>query len=247
MLVMLVSIRITAGFVESHPKNAIKRLWSGQQDLNLRPAVPKTAALPGCAIPRRSRLVDTSFDHRPASRSARRAERPISGHCRRSSRRPGRPAVMPSLRAVPAITSSTARTGAAGGNQAVRQRLGVLCDAHDAAVAANEDHVERDVGVVHPERDRLVVLEVEQHAVAFRQLLAEHQAALALRVVDRELDREGVDAGLLTISSVSCPAACAGAGSQSASMTQAPTSKPAAQRNAGAPMRGAPRCRKSAR
>src|SRR5580698_8406047 len=30
--------------------------WSGQQDLNLRPAVPKTAALPGCAIPRRVRL-----------------------------------------------------------------------------------------------------------------------------------------------------------------------------------------------
>src|SRR5271169_692775 len=30
--------------------------WSGQQDLNLRPGVPKTPALPGCAIPRRSRL-----------------------------------------------------------------------------------------------------------------------------------------------------------------------------------------------
>ena len=29
--------------------------WSGQQDLNLRPAVPKTAALPGCAIPRPAR------------------------------------------------------------------------------------------------------------------------------------------------------------------------------------------------
>ncbi len=26
--------------------------WSGQQDLNLRPEVPKTSALPGCAIPR---------------------------------------------------------------------------------------------------------------------------------------------------------------------------------------------------
>src|SRR5262249_28811049 len=26
--------------------------WSGQQDSNLRPAVPKTAALPGCAMPR---------------------------------------------------------------------------------------------------------------------------------------------------------------------------------------------------
>ena len=28
--------------------------WSGQQDLNLRPGVPKTPALPGCAMPRRS-------------------------------------------------------------------------------------------------------------------------------------------------------------------------------------------------
>src|SRR5882757_6931200 len=27
--------------------------WSGQQDSNLRPEVPKTSALPGCAIPRR--------------------------------------------------------------------------------------------------------------------------------------------------------------------------------------------------
>jgi hypothetical protein len=26
--------------------------WSGQQDSNLRPEVPKTSALPGCAIPR---------------------------------------------------------------------------------------------------------------------------------------------------------------------------------------------------
>ena len=30
--------------------NKIK--WSGRQDLNLRPSVPKTDALPGCATPR---------------------------------------------------------------------------------------------------------------------------------------------------------------------------------------------------
>src|SRR6185369_15305798 len=34
----------------------------------------------------------------------------------------------------------------AGGNQAIRQRLGVLRDPQDAAVGADEDHVERDVG-----------------------------------------------------------------------------------------------------
>ena len=39
------------------------------------------------------------------------------------------------------------------------------------------------------------MLEVEQHALAFRQLLAEHQAAFAFGVIDRKLDGEGVDAG----------------------------------------------------
>src|SRR5580698_8023065 len=83
----------------------------------------------------------------------------------------------------------------AGRNEAIRFRLGALFDAHDPAVAANEDHIEGDVGIVHPERDRLVMLEVEQHALAFRQLLAEHQAAFAFRVIGRELDGEGVDPG----------------------------------------------------
>jgi hypothetical protein len=35
--------------------------WSGQQDSNLRPAVPKTAALPGCAIPRGAHEHDPVF------------------------------------------------------------------------------------------------------------------------------------------------------------------------------------------
>jgi hypothetical protein len=34
------------------PRSAIRGFWSGQLDSNQRPAVPKTAALPGCAIPR---------------------------------------------------------------------------------------------------------------------------------------------------------------------------------------------------
>src|SRR6202035_3493934 len=83
----------------------------------------------------------------------------------------------------------------AGRNEAIRFRLGALLDAHDPAVAAHEHHIERDVGIVHPERDRLVMLEVEQHALAFRQLLTEHQAAFAFGVIDREFDGEGVDAG----------------------------------------------------
>ncbi len=41
-------------------QNQVERVqgvsWSGQQDSNLRPVVPKTTALPGCAIPRYLRL-----------------------------------------------------------------------------------------------------------------------------------------------------------------------------------------------
>src|SRR5580700_1306452 len=55
----------------------------------------------------------------------------------------------------------------AGWNEAIRFRLGTLLDAHDPAVAANENHIQRNVGIVHPERDRLVMLEVEQHALTF--------------------------------------------------------------------------------
>jgi len=45
---------------------------------------------------------------------------------------------------------------------------------------------------VHPERDRLVALEVEQHALPVRQLLAEHQTAFALGIGGRKLDGKGV-------------------------------------------------------
>ena len=33
------------------------RMWSEQQDLNLRPLGPKPSALPNCAMPRQRRLV----------------------------------------------------------------------------------------------------------------------------------------------------------------------------------------------
>ena len=103
---------------------------------------------------------------------------------------------MPSLRAVPPITSSTARTGPPEGTR--RSDSGSVFSAmrRMRPSRADEDHVERDVGVVHPEGDRLLALEIEQHAAAFRQFLAEHQAALALGVVGGELDRKGVHAGL---------------------------------------------------
>ena len=44
----------------------------------------------------------------------------------------------------------------AGGDQRFRERHGVLGDAQDASVGADEDHVERDIGVLHPEAGRLL-------------------------------------------------------------------------------------------
>ena len=38
--------------IELHPHAGI---WSGREDLNLRPPAPKAGALPGCATPRRGR------------------------------------------------------------------------------------------------------------------------------------------------------------------------------------------------
>src|ERR1700683_2324773 len=113
----------------------------------------------------------------PASRTAC---RPCADHwplpkIEPTTRSPG---LMPSRRAVPAITSSHARRSA-GREEAIRFRLGALFDAHDPAVAANENHIQRDVGIVHPERDRLVMLEVEQHALAFRALLAGNSGPFA--------------------------------------------------------------------
>jgi hypothetical protein len=66
----------------------------------------------------------------------------------------------------------------------------------NAAIAPDKDHVERDVGVVHPEGDRLIALEIEQHALTLRQFLAEHQTAFALFVIAGKLDGEGMNAGL---------------------------------------------------
>jgi hypothetical protein len=52
------SVRIIADFllILADFAGLSSEKWSGQQDSNLRPAAPKAAALPGCAIPRRSRL-----------------------------------------------------------------------------------------------------------------------------------------------------------------------------------------------
>src|SRR5882757_2176255 len=98
-------VRITVRIADSNINQ--RAAWSGQQDSNLRPEVPKTSALPGCAIPRaphgpsihRSILPSKAT---PPGRSARYPP-PKIGWATRS------PGAMPSFLAVPATTSSTAR------------------------------------------------------------------------------------------------------------------------------------------
>ena len=86
---------------------ALSGIWSGQLDSNQRPAVPKTAALPGCAIPRLSGCRYT-LERRYTLQAA--ASKAISGPTQRrlnrgwATRSPG---AMPYFCAVPAITSST--------------------------------------------------------------------------------------------------------------------------------------------
>ena len=41
------------------PLNYTRSFWSEQQDLNLRPPVPKTGALPNCAMPRIQKILYT--------------------------------------------------------------------------------------------------------------------------------------------------------------------------------------------
>ena len=95
--------------------------WSGQQDSNLRPAVPKTAALPGCAIPRGtgggcwihvSPAASKATQPPPLSTSKSTAlGRHFWHYFLNMAPATLSPGAIPSLRAVPPITSSTARTG----------------------------------------------------------------------------------------------------------------------------------------
>jgi hypothetical protein len=71
--------------------------------------------------------------------------------------------------------------------------LGVLSNPHDPAVTPDENHVERDVGIFHPEANFLVGVEVEQHALPLRQFLPIHQALRALGIGRRQFHGKGMD------------------------------------------------------
>ena len=62
-----------------------------------------------------------------------------------------------------------------GTDHAVRHRLGAGLDAVNDAVGAYKEHVERDVGVVHPHAELARLVVVKQHALVVGQLGAKHQ------------------------------------------------------------------------
>src|SRR3546814_14112689 len=70
---------------------------------------------------------------------------------------------------------------------------GVLCDAVDAAVAADEDHVERDQRVLHPEARDPGLGKGKEHAAVLRQFGAKHQRLALLFLAARDLDGKAVD------------------------------------------------------
>src|SRR5215204_1880822 len=66
----------------------------------------------------------------------------------------------------------------------------------NAAVPADENHVKRNVSVLHPEAELLVALEIEQHSLPLREGAAVHEAARLLIGGERQLDRESMHATL---------------------------------------------------
>jgi hypothetical protein len=74
------------------------------------------------------------------------------------------------------LTSSTHKLGAPTERRASVRGV-PLDDARDRLVARDEDHVERDERVVHPERVIALAAHHEQHAGVERQMLAVHEAA----------------------------------------------------------------------
>ena len=104
------------------------------------------------------------------------------------------PRLQPDLRGYPCVHFQHGEGGGAGGDGALRHGLRIGGHAGDSPVAADEDHVEGDIGVLHPHEHGLFGLEIEQHAPVGGHEAAEHEAARALLIRAHDLDGERVTA-----------------------------------------------------
>ena len=75
----------------------------------------------------------------------------------------------------------------------VVHRRHLLVDSHDRSVPRDEQHIERDTRVAHPERTRTLVVPAEQHAFVVGHRGAVHQAPLTVTRLPGDLHG---DAGL---------------------------------------------------
>lgn len=81
------------------------------------------------------------------------------------------------------------------GDRAFGQRLGVVRDGGDDALTIDENHIERDIGVLHPHGDRAVFAKGEQHPAIFRHVAAKHQPARLLFGRAHDFYAESIDPG----------------------------------------------------
>src|SRR3569832_591545 len=118
--------------------------WSGQQDSNLRPSGPKPDALPDCAMPRSGRhehvgRPDYTLTGAPTTQASARPEDRIGDLVARRDTELARSS---------AAHFQHRLNGTGGQHLLLGHRRRVLGDVEDAPVAADEDHVERDIGVL---------------------------------------------------------------------------------------------------
>src|SRR5689334_13207702 len=136
---MLLPLRLCRGFPATVG-------WSGQQDLNLRPGVPKTPALPGCAIPRGTprRLVTRSGPRQQGMitfmESIDQGELTWSGKCSVTAEDRVRNPVARRYAELPGGACNHFEHGAdrtSGGDQRFGERDRVLGDVQDAPIGAD--------------------------------------------------------------------------------------------------------------
>ena len=61
-------------------------------------------------------------------------------------------------------------------------------------IGSDENHIERNQGILHPHRDAALGFEVEQHTVTIGQFFAKHEPSLTFFVRGRNFNREDMDA-----------------------------------------------------
>ena len=78
------------------------------------------------------------------------------------------------------------------GDDALGKWLGVFLDAMNGSILADENHVERKIGVLHPHRDRFLFLIEEDHPLIVAKNAPEHQAHIAFLLLVGDFDRYGM-------------------------------------------------------